>query len=88
MVTSMATETDTSKGVMLEKITPSISLKPKTIKREIAATTSTWEIGTNTSKDIELDIKVATTTPFIIVRAGLLRYMAVKRLAKVDGTAT
>jgi hypothetical protein len=83
----MATETDTTTGVTAEKVMPSITLKLRTIRKEIAATTSTWEIKANTSRDIELGIRAVMTTPSIIVPAGSLRYTAVKRLARVDGIA-
>ena len=59
-----------------EKAKPSTTLKLRTTRKEIAATTSTWEMETNISKDIELDIKAATMTPSTVVREGLLRSMA------------
>jgi hypothetical protein len=86
MATSMATGMDTTKVVKPEKITPSITLKLRTIRKGIAATTSTWEIETNTSRDIGLAIKVAMTMPSTIVREGSLRSMAVKTLAKIEET--
>jgi len=78
----MGTGTATTKVVKAEKVMPNITLKPRTTRREIAATTNTWAIETNISKDIELDIKAAMMTPIIIVREGSLRSMAVKTLAK------
>jgi hypothetical protein len=86
MVTSMATGTDTTKVVRPERVMPSITLTLRTTRRETAATISIWEIETNTSRDIEPDIKVAMMTPSTIVPEGSLRSMAVKTLAKVDET--
>jgi hypothetical protein len=83
MAMSMGTGTATTKVVKVEKIMPSITLKPRTTRRGIAATTSTWAIEMNISKDIELDIKAAMMTPIIIVRESSLRSMAVKTLASV-----
>src|SRR5262245_27097211 len=88
MAMSTAIETGTTMDGKTNVITLSIIWKLRTTKRGTAATTSIWETRTSISKDIEADIRTATTTPTTAGLRGLPRSTLVKAFPKLVAIAT